>query len=270
MIKNIFLTIAAILLLQTGVFASVIKFAQVTDSHFRTNDEYRADVLKETVKSINNEKGLSFVVFTGDNIDSPKAEYLPEFVKIINKLKIPYYLVIGNHDVFKNNGLSKKHYLEIVKEYNWLYNYKKPNYVFKKNGFVFIVVDGAKEVIPGSIGYYKEDTLKWLDKNLKKYKNDKVIIFQHFPVVAEKEMPSHMVYQKEKYLEILDKHDNVISIVAGHLHTNSEKMRNGVYHVTSPTLLSEKPVYKVISVTTTKGFAPMVYTELKEVEMPQK
>ena len=254
------------LLLQNTVMANTVKFIQVTDTHFIKGNEYRTEVLKSAIKSINKEKGVSFVVFTGDNLDSPKAEYLPEFVRIINKLKMPYYLVIGNHDVFKNNGLSKVRYLEIVKENNFLYKYKKPNYVFKKNGFIFIVVDGAKEVIPGSIGYYREDTLNWLDKQLNKYEKKPVVIIQHFPLIANKEIASHSVYQKENYLNILDKHYNVIAIIAGHLHSNDEIMKNGVYHVTSPTLLSDPPVYKIINIVTTKGFAPMIYTELKEVD----
>ena len=37
-----------------------------------------------------------------------------------------------------------------------------------------------------------------------------------------KEIPSHSVYKKENYLDVIDKHDNVISVVAGHLHTNGE------------------------------------------------
>lgn len=263
--KNFIITLLLLMFAQTAVFANAIKFVQVADAHFRTQDEYRAEVLKETVKAINKEKDISFVVFSGDNIDSPKPEFVPEFVKIINKLRVPYYIVIGNHDVFKNNGLSKTHYLEIVRDNNFLYRYKKPNYVFKKNGFVFIVVDGAKEVIPDSIGYYREDTLNWLDKQLKKYKNEPVIILQHFPLVSVKEVTSHDVYQKEKYIELLDKHENVISVITGHLHFNSEKMRNGVYHISSPTLLSTPPVYKVINITTAKGFSPMIYTELKEV-----
>ena len=205
--RNIFLTLLSILMLQCSVFAESIKFVQVTDTHFIAKDKYRTEVLEETVKSINKEKDISFVVFTGDNLDSPKEEYLPDFINIINKLDVPYYLVIGNHDVFKNNGLSKDHYLEIVKDYNYFYKYKKANYVFKKDGFVFIVVDGAKEIIPGSIGYYKEDTLKWLDKQLKKYKNKPVIILQHFPLLTMKERPTHRVYQKEKYLELLDKYE---------------------------------------------------------------
>ena len=51
------------------------------------------------------------------------------------------------------------------------------NYAFTKNGIVFIVVDGAKEVIPTPSGYYKPETLTWLDNQLKKYDNKKVVIF---------------------------------------------------------------------------------------------
>ena len=267
MFRKVILTLFLMIIFNSSAMAKVIKFAQVADAHFRTNNEYRAQVLRETVKSINNEKGISFVVFTGDNIDTPNVSFLPEFLKIINKLNVPYYIVIGNHDVYKNNGLSKAHYLEIVKSHKWFYKYTKPNYIFKKNGYVFIVADGAKEVIPGSVGYYKEDTLNWIDKQLKKHKRSKAVILQHFPLVASKELSSHRVYNKEEYLEMLDKHDNVVSVVAGHLHINSEMMRNGVYHITSPSLLNDTPSYKIISISTTRGFSPMVYTELKEVEI---
>ena len=268
--KNIFLAIISFILLQSSVFANTVKFAQVADAHFIKNDKYRTEVLEQTIKEINNEKGIEFTVFTGDNIDSPHAEYLPEFIKIANKLHNPYYIVIGNHDVFRNNGLSKEQYLEIVKDNNIFYKYKKPNYVFKKNGFTFIVVDGAKEIIPGSNGYYKKDTLDWLEKQLIKSKNKPVIILQHFPLVSETEIKSHSVYQKEEYLDLLDKYSNVISIIAGHLHMNSEVMRNGVYHITTPTLLHNPPVYKIITITTAKGFSPMIYTELKEVELTEQ
>ena len=69
---------------------------------------------------------------------------------------------------------------------------------------------------------------------------------------------------------MLDRHDNVVSIVAGHLHINSEMMRSGVYHITTPTLLADTPSYKIITISTTRGFSPMVYTELKEVDMTKK
>lgn len=54
--KNIILTLLSLILMQTAVFADAIKFVQITDAHFKTNDEFRAEVLKQTVKAVNKEK----------------------------------------------------------------------------------------------------------------------------------------------------------------------------------------------------------------------
>ena len=58
MFKNIILTLLLIFAIQVSVFANTVKFVQVADAHFRANDEYRAEVLQKTVKSINNEKNI--------------------------------------------------------------------------------------------------------------------------------------------------------------------------------------------------------------------
>ncbi|MBQ2611184.1 metallophosphoesterase [bacterium] len=266
--KNICLSILGTIIISIGsVMADEIRFAQVTDVHYSLNNEYKQKVLTETVKSLNSDPDLKFVVFTGDNIDTAKESVLYEFLKIIQRLNKPYYLVIGDHDVFKSNGLSKERYVEIINEHKLFRNIKGPNYAFKKDGFVFIVVDGAKEVIPGTVGYYKKETLDWLEVQLKKYSKYPVVICQHFPIVAPKEVKSHSTYQAEKYIELIDKHENVIAVLAGHYHTNGEKMLNGVYHITSPSLIVDPPSYKVITIVTTKGFSPMIYTELKRVEI---
>ena len=272
LLKNIFLVFVLCFITQSCVMANSVRFAQITDAHYKLGDEYRADVLKDAVKTINaKEKDLSFVIFTGDNLDVANEAALVEFLHIANKLNLPYYVVIGNHDVYKNGGLSKVRYMEVLRENNIAYyKHRKPNYVFKKKGFVFIVADGAKEVIPGAVGYFKADTMKWLTKQLNKHKKDNVVIFQHYPLVPIKNKESHRVYNKDEYLTLLDNYDCVISVIAGHIHTNGEIMRNGVYHITTPSLLNDPHSYKVITVTTTKGFSPMVYTELKEVDMNKK
>lgn len=270
MFKNFILATLSILLIQSAVLANTVKFIQVTDTHFKMEEPYRLEVLKAAVDTINKEKGVAFVMFTGDNIDKPNEKDLAEFVRTVNKLKMPYYIVIGNHDVYKNGGLSKKRYIEVIHENNMFYRFRKPNYSFKKNGYVFIVADGAKEVIPGAVGYFKADTMKWLEKKLRHYRRSKIVIFQHYPLVPIKEHASHRVFNKDEYLELLDKQDNVAAVIAGHIHTNGEIMRNGVYHITTPSLLNDPHSYKVITISTTRGYSPMVYTELKEVEMPQK
>ena len=271
--KKTFFTLLLTFLLQTCCCAdSSIKFVQVTDVHFKADNQYSIDRVDKTVKDINNLKDVSFVVFTGDNIDHPIEKDLAIFIKKINKLKVPYYLVLGNHDVSKGQGLSKEKYNKVVRENNYLWFHLKWNYVFKKKGYTFIVLDGAKEVIPGPNGYYKEETLKWLDNQLAKNADKPVIIFQHYPVIDSKDFSAsryktHKVYQVEKYYDVINKYDNILAIVSGHLHVNSETMENGIYHINTPPLISEPTRYKIIDIVTKKGLSPIIYTQIKEVDI---
>ena len=268
-----FLTLFVIFLLMCmqKVFAENIKFVQVTDVHMSHNSEYSQKVLKSAVEDINNQPDVSFVVFTGDNIDQASEENLRMFASIIKKLNVPYYVVIGNHDVYKSGGMSKVQYLSILRESNRFIRQKKPNYKFSKKGFVFLIVDGAKEVIPGAAGYFKKDTLSWLNKMLDKNKKKTVIIFQHFPVEYpdrnSSRLKTHKTYKVEDYKSVLNRHNNVLAIISGHLHANGEIMNNGIYHISSPSLLGLPHSYKIIDIVTTKDFSPIIYTQLREVPM---
>ena len=166
----------------SGAFANNIKFAQITDVHLTVQSEFTQKILTAAVNDINKQQGISFVVFTGDNINNPTQDNLRRFISIVKRLKVPYYIVLGNHDVYKQQQMSKIQYFEILREGNPFKRQRTPNYKFKKNGFIFLTVDGAKEIIPGPTGFYKKDTQSWLDKILTKNKKKSVIIFQHFPV----------------------------------------------------------------------------------------
>lgn len=269
-----FLNILAIAILMVGltmsaVCAENIKFVQISDTHLSAGSEFSQKVLKSTVEDINKQADISFVVFTGDNINNPKEENLRQFVKIANKLKVPYYVALGNHDVYKSDGLSKVRYYEILRQRNILYPQRKPNYAFKKDGFVFLIVDGAKEVIPGSAGYYRKDTLNWLENQLKKNSKKNIVIFQHFPVEypegMEHRVKSHKTYKVEQYQDLLSKYHNVLAVISGHFHVNAEHMNDGVYHIASPSLQALPHSYKIIDIITTKEFSPIIYTQLREV-----
>ena len=231
--KYIFLLLSVIMfgfLVQAPAFARAkeIRFVQVTDTHYSPDNPYSEKVLKNTIDDINHLNNVSFVVFTGDNINKQNPEYLKRFMRIINKLKAPYYLTLGNHDVFRNNGLSKQQYMDIVKNYNLLYPTKK---------------------------------------KLEKYHNKPVVILQHFPLVPPKDIKSYRTYQADVYLDLLKKHHNVIAVIAGHYHINGETMQDGIYHITTPTLLNNPHQYKIIDISTVKGFSSMIYTQLKDVEV---
>lgn len=270
---TLFVLIIASIIFEQKSFAENIKFVQVTDAHMAKNSEYSQKVLKATIDDINKQSDISFVVFTGDNINYAEEEDLKIFADIVKKLNIPYYIVIGNHDVYKTNGMSKTRYLQILRESNRFIRQKEPNYKFSKKGFVFLIVDGAKEVIPGPAGYFKKDTLAWLDKTLTKNKRKTVVIFQHFPIEypegASGRLKTHKTYKVENYKDIVEKHDNILAIVSGHLHTNGENMKNGIYHISTPSLLAMPNSYKIIDIVTMKDFSPIIYTQLRDVKIDE-
>lgn len=260
-------------LFSVKAYAENIKFVQVTDSHLSVDSEYSQNVLESAVEDINKLQDVSFVVFTGDNISDPTPENLRKFVDIVSKLNVPYYVAVGNHDVYKSKEMPKTRYYQILREKHLLYPQRSANYKFQKDNFVFLILDGAKEIIPGPSGYYRESTLVWLDKELTKYSDKPVIIFQHFPVEypegAGSRLRTHKTYRVEDYNEILENHHNVLAIISGHFHMNSETMKNGVYHINSPSLLALPQSYKIIDVVTTKEFSPIIYTQLREFEVKE-
>lgn len=263
-----------VILSAQSVYANTIKFIQVTDSHFsalgveysQRDVENSENVLRKTIDDINCVPDVDFVVFSGDNIDTANALDLVKFLKIANKLKYPYYIVIGNHEVFKSQNLDKKEYMRLVSKYSNNCRYRNANYVFEKKGIVFLVVDGAKEVIPGPAGYYKKDTLKWLDKELTKYKNSKVVIFQHFPIVAPYYNRTHSTYNVKDYEDVLKKHSNVITIFSGHYHANGETMKDGIYHVSTPALVEDPHNYKIVEIDMKNKKDYKIYTQLRCAE----
>ena len=247
------LCLAIITGLFTPVYASVVKFIQVTDVHLNQNN---SQYLKDFVDDVNQKySDIDFVVFTGDNIDKPREDDLCLFLDTIKQLKVRAYVLPGNHDLYRNKNLTHDTYMKLVRKKLGAYHSPKPNYVFKKDDIVFITMNGVKEIIPGPNGYYKEDELVWLDKMLSKYADKKVVIFQHFPLL-DTPVRSHSLYKKEQYLEILKKHNNVIAVISGHYHQNREVFCNNIYNVVTKNF-SNNRYYKLIEID--DGF---VYTML--------
>lgn len=247
--------ITVLIFVQSSVLAKPAKFVQVTDVHLT---KYNASYLKNFVNDVNSKyDDIDFVVFTGDNIDRANIDDLKLFLKTIKELKFKTYVLVGNHDVAKYQNLDKKLYMSTVKQELGPYHRDKTNYVFKDNGIVFVVMDGVKEVMPGAGGYFKQNELKWLDKNLNKYKNEKVVILQHFPLLDAKKKSSDL-YDKEDYKDVLSKHSNVLAIISGHYHENREEYKDNIYNIVTMKFLNNT-YYKIIEIDSVNG---MVYTQL--------
>lgn len=242
--KHLIILFFILLGLWTPGYAKSVKFIQVTDVHLSQDN---AKSLEDFVNDINSKyTDLDFVVFTGDNIDKANEKDLVLFLNTIKKLNFKPYVLPGNHDLYRKEDLTSENYMSIVRKKLGIYHSSKPNYVFKKGDIVFITMNGVKEVIPGPNGYYRQKELDWLDKTLTKYKNNKVVIFQHF-LILDTETKNHNLYKKNDYLNILKRHNNVISIISGHYHKNREEFCDNIYNVVTKNF-SNNTYYKLIEI----------------------
>ena len=248
--------LSAILIFISPSYARDLRFVQVTDVMFHSSDENNN--LEKVVNDINKQSNIEFVIFTGDNISKPDKQELNTFLSTAKKLKRPFYVVIGDRDVNKRKGWSKKDYAKYVHKKVLRHKPSTPNYVFEKKDIVFIVADGAKDVITSRNGFFKDDVLEWLDANLDMYSKKPVIIFQHFPVIPPSNKESYYTYQPEKYLEIVSKHKNVKAIISGHFGVNKEQEINGITHIST----APAPNYRVIDIIDYDTNTPTIWAEV--------
>jgi len=258
-IKNLFIMLLVLFFAQ-GAFAAsykTIKFAQLTDIHYLPQDvkTQSARVIAGSDKNLYfavnsiNKQDVAFTVFLGDNIDKSNSDYLKAFLEQTTCLTMPYYLVLGNHDVHKIGGITKEDYMTLVRKYNR--NQKSPlsYYTFKPNNDILcVVMDGATPFAPSKHGIYTEEKLKWLDALLTNNSKKIVLIFQHFPLIAPTDNVSHSVLESDDYKDILIKHDNVAVVSSGHYHTDKVQIDDdGIYHISAPALVNCPSTYEVIN-----------------------
>ena len=237
-----------LLLAQIPSFASEIKFIHITDTNVNKENAYK---LQETIKEINSYGDIDFVVFGGNNIQKASVENLNYFTHLLKKVHKKTYVLLGSSDVLASNGIDKKYYFKRIRKV--VFNHSKnPNYVFKKKDCVFIAMDGSKQYFQSSNGYYGNQELLWLNKELEKYKDKNVVILQHFPLIPTKSKWAE-TSKTEEYIALLKKYKNVKLIVSGHYGNDFEIKAGGIYHIITESY-SKNNAYKVIELDFDKNY----------------
>jgi len=114
------------------------------------------------------------VLFTGDAVDDGRREAYEHLVELLSSLKIPYFILPGNHD---SREEMRKAFLG------------KP--YMPSTGFLQYVVDDYPvrlialdtHVEKESLGKICEDRLNWLEKTLNAETSKPTLIFMHHPPV---------------------------------------------------------------------------------------
>ncbi|RZK48281.1 MAG: metallophosphoesterase [Pedobacter sp.] len=184
------------------------RYAFVTDTHIGTSTG--EEDLRRTVNDINAQSNLDFVVLTGDITEMGTNAELRLAKEIISGLKIPYYIIPGNHDT----GWSETGGVSFIKEFG------DDKFYFKHKGYHFIAC-ASGPYVRMSDGHIPRDATVWLDKTLKKIPEKEPIIFiNHYPIDES----------LDNWYEITDRFHkrNIQYMICGHGHTNKAMSFEGI------------------------------------------
>jgi calcineurin-like phosphoesterase family protein len=174
----------------------------------------------EQVVSFANNKNVDFVVFMGDMTDDGTRKSNDIVIDILKDLNKKYYVVAGNHDLFKSP--------KIFEEY-----YGPMEHIEYVNGYQLLFVGIYQEK------YENGMRLEWSFDFNKADKNAPTLVFIHGPV---KDLPVECIHcqiKGKEFLEYaksigpeLEKFNNLIGVYSGHIHFDSNEIINGTRYVT--------------------------------------
>lgn len=189
------------------ISAQNYKFAWLTDTHIGYPD---ADAeLDSVVALINSLDDIKFVIASGDITEKGTNEELESAFGILEKLKVDYYIVPGNHDTkWSESGTTK--FTEL---------WGDDRFSFKHDNTIYI---GLNTGIPwrGGGGHFAPEDLRWLEEELEAYPGHNIVLVIHHPL--DKDIDNWF-----KAVNILREY-NVQAVLFGHGHTNKLTKFNGI------------------------------------------
>lgn len=166
----------ACLLLQVSLFAHAqrapFRFAFVTDTHIGSPDGVAEEDLRRTVRDINAQPDLAFVLLTGDITELGTNQELALAKKILDSLRIPWYIIPGNHDT----GWSETGGLGFMQTFGM------DRFSFNFQGIQFIGC-ASGPYVRMSDGHVPRDAVNWLEQQLNALSDSvPLIMVNHYPL----------------------------------------------------------------------------------------
>ncbi len=209
--------------------------AQLTDTHIKTAGKlaYRK-VNTETAlaNSVEHLNGLmqtpDVVLISGDLTDMGKPEEYALFRHLADKLKMPYFVIPGNHDergAFRD-AFSDHTYLPVEGEF---LHYAIDDYAVR--------LVGLDTTVPGKPhGDLCLERLAWLDDTLAAQPDKKTLLFMHHPpfTTGIAHMDRQNCGNADGLASVIKRHNQVVGITCGHVHRAVQTVWAGVAATIAP------------------------------------
>jgi outer membrane protein assembly factor BamB/predicted phosphodiesterase len=223
--RVVLLFVCCMALLSASAQWKPFRFAFISDTHIGSPNGGAEEDLRRTVADINQMTDIDFVVITGDITELGTDEEIRLAKKILSDLKVPYYIIPGNHD----SGWSESGGVSFGKVFG------NDRFVFEHNGIVFMGC-ASGPFVRMSDGHIPRDAVVWMDAELKKIDPSKPLIFlNHYPI--DKAL--------DNWYEVTDrlKQHNTLAILCGHGHNNHALNFEGIPGVMGRSNLRAKAAF---------------------------
>ncbi|MCQ2738782.1 MAG: metallophosphoesterase [bacterium] len=252
-----------------------LRLAQVSDAHFSSYEENTSykllkkspQLLEDVIFQLNTSGPYDCVIFTGDLVNTPQESELRKFLGYAKNINYDWYAINGNHDVAIGGDLTKKKFINILREENRSMRFDNPYYAFTpKKGFRVICLDSIIDNKITTNGEISEEEYKWLKTELDNNGNKVVILCTHVPIEEPFSSENHRLNNEAKIKGLLRGYTNPIIVLQGHYHAVMAKQKNNIIYVSCPSLVTYPNSYRVVNINSNKK-RTMVDIFLKETNL---
>lgn len=179
------------------------QFAWLSDIHIVGPENKSVEELRTSVADINSDKNIRFTIITGDIADFGEDSVLTLARSILDSLRMPYYIVPGNHDTkWSESGATA---------FGCIFGHRNISFNYGNIEFIGFQVG---PILRRGAGYISPDDLAWVKAQCEQArKQGRIIIpFDHYPLAQSRDMSNGY-----KLTSLFRKY-HVPIILSGHWH----------------------------------------------------
>lgn len=215
-----------------------ITIVQISDTHLGKDKNFELNganpylSLEKVIANLNSLKiEPDLLVLSGDISQDSSNESYVLVKKLLDRLKVKYYIFPGNHD--------DVNVINDVFELNWMD--ESVDFNLKLDSWLLCFLNSSR--YPKEAGELSDKQFVELDNWLSKKRNDNIVVFlHHHPInINSKWIDDMMLENANRFNEIVSKYKNVKAVFFGHIHQVFEKVENGILYASAPST-----VYQVV------------------------
>jgi 3',5'-cyclic AMP phosphodiesterase CpdA len=205
-------------------------------------------LLAKAVADLNAAKDLDFVIITGDLLAQADGLSLDRAKAILSELRAPYYVVLGSHDgpaqaggaaPAAPGGMSRDMVVWALQGHG----FAGPERYWRREVLPGLIVVGLDTVQPGrAAGHVSAAQLAWLDQTLASQPGKAAIVVAYHELVPMHPLDEgaawrhKMVDNAAQVRQVLERHTNVLAVLAGNSHFAEGRVAGRIMYLSSPSL----------------------------------